>query len=250
MKIMFVIAHRYYRQFQSYLKYYVDNIQRFYGNDSYILIVDNNSKYLEDIRDILKDYQNLSIIVNDTICKFEIGAYKKGIEYIFENKLLEEFDYFAFTQDNFILKNRFDFNTLKTKNTMACALNFSIHTDKNYDVYIPLLQNIGIVDALPHMNLCWCSSFILHKSRVMIFYDMTRNILLTNRLDSEAGERYLSAILYKLNNDIVDSIDGEIVPPELLTYDCWKVDLINDPVPNRFFVKSVQQKTERTPEVN
>ena len=132
---------------------------------------------------------------------------------------------------------------------MACSLNFSIHTDTNYDKYIPLLQKWGIMDALPHMNLCWCSSFILHQSRVMTFYEITFDLVLTNRLDSEAGERYLSAILYKLNNDVVDSIDGEIVPCELLTYDCWKVDLIYDEVPDRFFVKSVQQKTENTPEI-
>jgi hypothetical protein len=246
---MFVIAHRYYRQYKSYIKYYVDNIQQFYGDDSFILIVDNNSKHLHDIREMFKEYTNIEIIVNDTICKFEIGAYKKGIEYIFEKKRLPDFDYYAFTQDNFVLKHRFDFNTLKEKNTMACSLNFSVHTDKCYDKYIPLLQKMHIEDALPHMNLCWCSSFILHQSRVMIFYDLTKDLVLTTRFDSEDGERYLSAILYKLNNHVVDSIDGEIVPCELLTYDCWKVDVINDDIPQRYFVKTVQQKTEWTPDL-
>ena len=42
------------------------------------------------------------------------------------------------------------------------------------------------------------------------------------------------------------SIDGGIETKEILKYDCWTVDLINDEIEGRFFVKRVQQKNETT----
>ena len=70
-----------------------------------ILIVDNNSPYLEDIENILKKYINLKIIINNSKCKFEIGAYNEGIRYIQNNNLLNNYEYFIFSQDNFVLKS-------------------------------------------------------------------------------------------------------------------------------------------------
>lgn len=62
---------------------------------------------------------------------------------------------------------------------------------------------------------------------------------------SVQSERYLSGILYYLNNYKYESICGEIETPETLGYDCWTVDLVNDNLSN-YFVKKVQQKTENT----
>ena len=48
-KLCFIISHKYYKSYKSFIKYYVDNIKKFYPN-SFILIVDNNSENLEDIK--------------------------------------------------------------------------------------------------------------------------------------------------------------------------------------------------------
>ena len=120
--ICFVISHKYYRTYPSFIKLYVDNIQKFYDN-SLILICDNNSKYICDIKDIFKDYTNVIIIDNNTECKFEIGAYNCGINYIINNNILEKYEYYVFTQDNFIIKNKYDFNNLINNNVTACTIN-------------------------------------------------------------------------------------------------------------------------------
>lgn len=245
MKVIFVVAHKYYKQYKSYLQNYVDNIQKIYGNDGYVLIVDNNSIYINDIQDIFKGYQNVSIIINDTPCKFEIGAYKKGIEYILENNLFNKFAYYIFTQDNFILNRKFDFTQHKIlARTLYTWPSSDIgNVNKYSEIYIPLVKKMGLEHVIPHRNICWCSSFILHQSRVMLFYDLTFDIILTTRKDSEIGERYLSIILYKLNNDKMESIDGEC-NPELVgnknTIDVY------DKIPPKYFIKCNQQKTENT----
>ena len=54
-KVCFIISHFYNRNYTSYIKYYIDNIQYFY-NDSLIIIVDNNSKYIADINILFNPY--------------------------------------------------------------------------------------------------------------------------------------------------------------------------------------------------
>jgi hypothetical protein len=246
-KVAFIISHRYYRSYQSYIKYYVDNIKHYY-NDSLIIIVDNNSKYICDIMEIFKDYNNVIILNNDTECKFEIGAYKVGINYILSNNLLENYNYFTFTQDNFILKNKYDFNHLILNNITACALNtFNKHKEEYYNpVTHDILTKINLQDRIDELTLCWCSSFILNNSKIIDFLNIVKDIIITQRWQSCCSERYLSGILYYLNNYRMISIDGDIETREILKYDCWTVDLINDPIPERYFVKKVQQKTEKT----
>ena len=108
-KVVFIISHKYYREFPpSYIKYYVDNIQKFYPN-ACTIIVDNNSNNLEeDIIIQFKDYKNLVILINNSECKYELGSYKVGIQYMIE-KNFYNLDYCVFTQDSFVLKNYFDF---------------------------------------------------------------------------------------------------------------------------------------------
>ena len=58
-KVCFIIALKYIRGYVSFIDYYVDNIKLFYPN-SLIVIVDNNSKYIEDVYEKLqKTRQNL-----------------------------------------------------------------------------------------------------------------------------------------------------------------------------------------------
>jgi hypothetical protein len=249
--ICFIIALKYYRNHQTYIKYYVDNIQKFYKN-SQVLIIDNNSKYIADIIAIFKDYNNVIIINNNTICKFEIGAYKVGINYLITNNLIDKYEYYIFSQDTFILKNKYDFNNLKNKNTLACAFNSWAKSHIFRHEYMTqicqsVLKSLNLQNSINKLSLCWCSSFILHKSKIIDFIDIIKNLVITIRSESCSSERFLSAILYTLNNNKIEDIDGDI--DDLIKYyDCHKVNIINENI-HRFFVKRAQQKNENTQDI-
>jgi len=238
----FIISHRYYRNYQSYILYYIENIQTFYEN-SLIILVDNNSKYLDDIKKQLNP--EIIVLVNDTECKFEIGAYKVAINYIVSNNLLNDYDYYVFTQDNFIIKNKYDFNILDKNNTFAAALDiFKLSNNEFYQnqIVMNVLKSINLEKKIDNLTLCWCNSFVLNKTKVIDYLNIVKDIIIVNRNQSEASERYLSGVLYYLNNHIMTSINNINSSKK---YDCWNIDLINDSFPGIYFVKRVQQKNER-----
>ena len=75
-----------------------------------------------------------------------------------------------------------------------------------------------------------------------------KDIVVTSRqTGSTQSERFLSNILYHLNNNKYISICGDIDTVSSLKYDCWKVDIESSNVDN-YFVKRVQQKNETTPD--
>jgi hypothetical protein len=245
-KLCFIISHRYYRSYESFIQYYVDNINKFYDN-SLIIIVDNNSKYVDDIKILFINYKNVLFLINETECKFELGAYNVGINYIINNNLLDDYNYYIFTQDNFILKNKFDFNILKENNTLACALNVSNKGKEEYynPVTLNILNKINLHNRIDELTLCWCSSFILNKDKVIQFLDITKDIIIKERSESCCSERYLSGILYYLNNYIMTSIDGDI-EIENLKYDYWNCNPkeYDFNFKDRFFIKKIQHKCE------
>jgi hypothetical protein len=249
--VCFIIAHKYYRNYESYIQIYVDNILKFY-KDSLCIIVDNNSKYIEDIINKLKDYKNVIILSNDSQCKFEIGAYKVGIYDLIEKNLLNKYNYVVFSQDTFVLKSKYDFNELVINNDKALPFHaclqippISQHSYFHHPHSLNILKKIHLDDKIDLLRMCWCNSFILHNSKIMEFLEITKDLIITNRYESECSERYLSGILYYLNNYKLANVyschkDGT------LSYNFFTVCIKtyeNDIYP---FVKRFQRKTEHT----
>ena len=187
-------------------------------------------------------YPNVTIIPNNTNCKYELGAYKVGINYVINNNL--SFDYYIFTQDTLIIKNRYDFNILKNNNVTACTIyaywydniwrgNIEAHQECSN-----ILNNIGLCDNFENITFCWCNSFILQGSVIKEFLSLTHNIEITHKGHSMYSERFLARILYELNEHKNFDIDGLIT---LLKYNSWTVNLF-DPIESHYFVKRNQFK--------
>ena len=256
MSICFIISHRYYRNYTSYIKYYIDNIIKFYENPL-ILVIDNNSKYISDIIEILKDYLEVKILINDTDCKFEIGAYKVGINYLMDNNLIQKYDFYVFSQDTYVIKNKYDFNNLVNNNITATAFYAytSLPTSLKFGYfYSPIskkiIDNLNFdpknreYDIINTFNLCSCCSFVLHYLKITEFLDIVKDVVITTRFESECSERFLSPILYRLNNNKISEISNELLQP----YNVYTVNIIDDNVPN-FFIKKFQQKNENTEDI-
>ena len=214
--ICFLISCKYNRNYITYIKYYVDNIIKFYTN-YLIIIIDNNSVYINELIDLFNflNYKNIVIITNNIECKFEIGAYKMGIMYLFKNNLINNYNYYVFTQDNFVLKNKYDFNILKNNNIFASAFNY-LNIYPPYEEENPglisitrdMLNKLNINDSYKIDKLCWCNSFVLHNSKIINFYNIVKDIIIEVRTFSVATEFYLPKILLILNNNKLFTIDG------------------------------------------
>jgi hypothetical protein len=244
-RIIFIIAHKYFRGYDSYVEYYVNNIRKFYEN-SLIIIVDNNSTYKDDIFDKLKIYDNVVLLDNNIDSKFEIGAYTVGLNYIIENEI-NDYDYVVLTQDNYVLKNKVDFNSLHSNGTMVCPLvgcRQDLHSPYNVgyndfrDIWEPILTKFNLLDNLDKISFCWCSSFVISTSIINKLYEYFNQIFVNTRLESCAGERYMARIFYELNGGVNDTIDGDMRD---IKYDCHSVNIYSDV--NTFFVKKSQGRT-------
>ena len=248
-KLAFIIAHKYISGYPSYLKYYIDNINKFYIN-ALIIVVDNNSTRLNEITEQFFNEKNIIFLTNNTDCKFEIGAYKVGINYLINNDLIENYDYYIFTQDTYVLKNKYDFNILKDNQVEAGAIIGWNNDLEKIDVCYPVLSSIGLLNRLNETNLCWCNSFVISKNKILGLYNLIYNITIVNRHQSEASERYLGRVLFELNNYKNFALDGDdnnyII--DGITHNCLSVNIFDNI--NKFFCKVCQQKNERTKILN
>lgn len=237
---IFIISHKYFRGYESYLKYYVGNIRLFYPG-SRIIIVDNNSLHAEDIFSTIEKDDNIMFLTNDIECKFELGAYQVGIRYLLEQNWF--YEYVVMVQDTFVLKNKFDFNQLSTNNVKACTINSFYQDGVEAHTCMEVLTNLGLYDNLDKVTFCWCSSFIVRKEKIQQLYEYLKKIVITVRSQSCASERYLARILWELNDHKNYDIDGD--RRDLHTkYDCHSVNMYDNV--NSFFVKRAQQKNETT----
>lgn len=244
-KVCFIIANKYYRGYESYLSYYINNIHTLYP-EALTIVVDNNSKYSEDVFSSLRDLRNVVLLIND--CKdggFELGAYKTGIKYILDNNLVDQYSFYVCTQENFLLKNFFDFKQLLEKQTYALPINSMQNDWYAMDVCQPVLQQLGLFDNLDKVTFCWCSSFIVANKKLEQLYGYLKQIVQTRRHESEAAERYLARILWELNeHKPCGDIDGDCRDLPGKYYDCWSVDLRGEV--RSYFAKRVQQRNEHT----
>jgi hypothetical protein len=252
-KVVFIISHKYYRGYESYTEYYIQNIKKFY-TESLIIVVDNNSVYKDDIFNNLRKYENVVLIDNNIECKFEIGAYNVGLKYLIDNNLYLKYSYIVLTQDTFIIKNKVDFNSLNEQNITACPINSYFQDGMLQHISNGVLESIGLLNNLDKVTFCWCSSFIISTSKCLKLYDYIKNIIIVNRQGSCASERYLARILWELNDYKNNDIDGDIrylgdvwdgkrnPNPK---YDCHSVNVFDENIKSHF-VKRAQQKTETT----
>jgi uncharacterized protein YkuJ len=249
--ILFIIAHKYIKSYKTYLQYTIDNVIKFYPNN-HILIVDNNS---EDIRDIIQKYElykNVKIIINNTPCKFELGAYKRGIEYLLSDESngvfpkWNTFDYCVFCQDTMVLKNKYNFQNLKENKITACTIYRYIQDHHFFEITKQMLESANLFDSIDKITCCVFSSFILHSSKMQSFLEITKPIAISTKRDSEACERALARILYELNDNRNFDIDGCVYEAK---YDIWnskKIDIDVETECPHYFFKVIQNKTEHT----
>ena len=244
--ICFVIAHRYTRGYKNYLDHYIDNIKKAYGEEALTVVTDNNSQFKDESFDRVKHHSNVVLLDNNIKGKFEIGGYTVGLKHILDNNLKDKYEYYVFTQDTFVFKNKYDFNKLLNDNIWACPINDMPLDNMVREYFIPVLEHLGLCDNLDKCSFVWANSFIVHKSKIEQLYGYFKQINCTHKVHSQAAERFLARIMFELNEHGENvNIDGDLRGMDQRHYDCWKVDPVAYNGPTHF-VKAVQNKNEGT----
>lgn len=242
--ICFIIAHKFIRGYKNYLDYYIDNIKKSYGDSALSVIIDNNSENVAESFDRVKHHNNLVLLDNNIASKFEVGAYTVGLKHILDNQLTEKYEYYVLSQDSFILKNRYDFNELLSKNIWACPFMDWTFCGFGYADVQSKLEPLGLSNNFDKCRFVFANSFIVHKSKISQLYHYLSKIHCDTKYDSKCAERFLSRIVFELNEHGEHAtIDGDI--DRDLHYDTVTVDPINDNI-NSHFVKAIQLKDENT----
>jgi hypothetical protein len=210
-RVIFIISHKYYRGYESYLDYYINNIKKNYENHL-IVVVDNNSNYKEDVFSKIKNLNNVVLLENNINSKFEIGAYTVGLDYLIGQNVLINYDYIVLTQDTFILKNKVDFNVLHDNNVKSCPINSYIPDGMFEYISRDVLSSIGLYDNMDHITFCWCNSFIVSSDNAQKLYNYIKDINVINYPDhwkqDMISEAVYDMVRYMGNYD-VDKMERE-----------------------------------------
>jgi hypothetical protein len=239
-RLCFIIGCKQYKNYTSYLSFYISNIKKYYPS-AFIILVDNNSNYKE-VYDSFKDMENIILLENTSDSKFEIGAYMYATEYIQSNNLI--FDYYICTQDTFILVNKYDFSELDKNNLKCCSLSHFIY-ERSFGLHVNPLINLNLYEPSEKFMCCWCTSYICNHDVLLNIKNILKNIKLTLKQHSLESERYMGKILKMLNNNISYAINNGL---EGYNYCCFNIDPMSNEAKetNNYFIKKIQSKTENT----
>lgn len=222
MAIAFVIAHKYYPQYPSFLDAYIYSIKKHYDCD--VFVVDNQSADISHLLSLFTD--KVHLMVNDSENKFELGAYRYALERI------GRYDHIVFTQDTFILRNKATFDKVAT------LVDFPWDNGHRH-IYEQVLLRNGLNNRYDECKGCWCNSFVLSDSVRDEFMRLTDWPIVRTRRESEACERYLGRILLELG--ATHPVDGGVAARG----ECVDCDPLADT--SFYFAKKCQQKNEATP---
>lgn len=251
-KVCFIIAHKYYRDYElsfsfgyeSYLNLYINRIFENY-QDALVIVVDNNSLHKEDIFSKIDNKLNVVLLDNNIESKFEIGAYQVGLSYLIDKKIDDEYDYLFLTQDNFILNKKYDLNILHKSGVRACPIVSWKQDIWCMDDVGKFLDDLDMNNNRDKITFCWCSSFVIHKSNVLTLHNLFKKLVIETRYHHCAGERFLARILWELNDHSNFDIDGDM---KNLKYDCFSVNPYDDGI-DSYFVKRRQTKAGNISEI-
>ena len=205
----------FYQSMNKYYTYYIDNINAFYDN-SLIIISDNNSKHLDDIRNLFNSYNNVVFLVNESYCKFELGGYKIGIQYILQNNAhininLDNFN--IFVQQYELKKNTIDNITLEEYNSLVIDLNIWIQEYKDNN---GKTINITVFDSFLNSLNLYLQQYSQQNNIVINLDDLNIESITTNFINGkiavEVYFNYLSRIFINSNNDYLNNLLLGIYP--------------------------------------
>jgi hypothetical protein len=80
-------------------------------------------------------------------------------------------------------------------------------SDQNKNLVIDTLSNYGLLESAVNLTLCWTNSFVLHKSKLNAFHELTKDILITKKIHSQCCECFLAGTMYLLNDKKNESIE-------------------------------------------
>jgi hypothetical protein len=249
LKLCFIIACRVSKNHKTYIDFTIKNINQLYP-DSTIILVDNNSinpEYFEKF----KSMKNIIYLLNISESKYELGAYNFAIEYIKNNKL--KFDYYTCLQDLVIPVNKYDYNKLLKENINAICI-YRFHSDKlcfyndetcSYHKDFLKSKNISDIDDFKG---CTYASFVINHKHILKLNELTKDLIIKERKQSEGTERILAKLISVFNNNYDMSVDGFY---EDIKYDVKTVDPKSEETKKLgyHFIKVSQGKNNNTKEL-
>lgn len=231
-KLCFIITCYIPNNLKVYIDYSINKINELYPNST-IILVDNNSEN-KDYFNQFKEINNIILLENSSEQKYEIGAYNCAIDYIIKNNLT--FDYYILLQDSVFPNKKYDFNLL---NGIQCSIIYRIGESSMWFGNEELKNKCK--DILKTMNVdninydgCRDSSFISNHETLKKINMLTRNVIVKDKSDSIACERWLGILIQALNNNNPILIDGYIADEK---YDVRDVNISKAQNIDHFFIK-------------